>query len=241
MSKLVWDKAGEKTYETGVDHGVLFIWDPTLNSNAGGWGTGIPWNGLTGVTESPSGAEATAFWADNIKYLNLMSAEDFGATIEAYTYPEEFGACDGSKEIAPGVYIGQQSRQKFCFCYRTRFGNDLLGDDYSEKIHIIYNCLAAPSEKGYQTVNDSPELITFSWTISTTPEEVGTIDGVEYKPTAHLEIERSQAKTAGQTDHYQDLLDYLYGTDGTGGAAGTNAQLPTPAQVYSLITTGSAA
>lgn len=237
MSKLVWDKIGERTYETGVDHGVLYIWDPTLNSGAGGWGTGIPWNGLTSVSESPSGAEATPFWADNIKYLNLMSAEDFGATIEAYTYPEEFGECDGSAEIAPGVYIGQQSRRKFCFCYRTRLGNDTEGDDYSEKIHIIYNCLAAPSEKGYQTVNDSPEIITFSWTISTTPEEVGTVGGVEYKPTAHLEIEKKQAKTAGgQTDHYDDLLNYLYGTDGQNA---TDPKLPTPTQVYQLVTTGS--
>ena len=158
MSKLVWDKTGERLYETGVDHGVLYP------IQAGGlYNKGVAWNGLTAVTESPSGAEASPIYADNIKYLNLMSAEEFGATIEAYTYPDEFAECDGSAEIATGVTIGQQARKVFGLSYRTVIGNDVDSNDYGYKLHLIYGALAAPSEKGYTTINDSPEAITFSW------------------------------------------------------------------------------
>ena len=174
MSKLVWDKTGERLYETGVDHGVLYP------IQAGGlYNKGVAWNGLTAVTESPSGAEASPIYADNIKYLNLMSAEEFGATIEAYTYPDEFAECDGSAEIATGVTIGQQARKVFGLSYRTVIGNDVDSNDYGYKLHLIYGALAAPSEKGYTTINDSPEAITFSWEVSTTPVNV-----TGFKPTA---------------------------------------------------------
>jgi hypothetical protein len=165
MAKLVWDNTSEHKYETGVSNGVLYVYDGTK------YGTGVAWNGLTAVTESPSGAEATALYADDKKYLNLMSVEEFGATIEAYTYPDEFAACNGEAELAEGVSYGQQARSKFAFCYKTKIGsadNDKLG----YKLHIIYGCLAAPSEKAYATVNDSPEAITFSWEITTTPVKV---------------------------------------------------------------------
>ena len=155
--KLSWDADGERTYETGVDRGVLY---PMTN---GSYGNGVAWNGLSQVTEKPSGAESTKIWADNIKYLDLISAEDFGATIQAYTYPDEFAECDGSAAALTGVYLGQQNRKKFGFCYRTRYGNDTQGTDYGYKLHIVYNCAAAPSEKSYETINDSPNAISFSW------------------------------------------------------------------------------
>jgi hypothetical protein len=164
MAKLVWDKSGERHFETGVNQGVLYPQDV-----AGAYPKGVAWNGLTAVTESPSGAEATAVYADNTKYLNLISAEDFGATIEAYTYPDEFGACDGSAELTAGVKAGQQGRKAFGLCYRTAIGNDIEGNDHGYKLHMIYGAMAAPSEKAYQTINDSPEAITFSWEVSTTP------------------------------------------------------------------------
>ena len=184
MSKLVWDNVGERYYETGVKNGVLYVYDAKNKK----YGVGVAWNGLTAVTESPSGAEATALYADDIKYLNLMSNEEFGATIEAYTYPAEFGACDGSAEIADGVSIGQQKRSTFGLCYRTTLGNDTNGNDYGYKLHIIYGCLAAPSEKAYATVNDSPEAITFSWEVTTTPVAV---EG--FKPTACITIDSTKA------------------------------------------------
>ena len=177
--KLVWDETGKRFYETGVDHGVLYPM-----GDDGKYGKGVAWNGLISVSESPSGAEATPLYADNIKYLNLMSAEEFAATIEAYTYPDEFAACDGSAEVATGIMIGQQSRKTFGLAYRTVIGNDVQGNDLGYKIHLIYGCLAAPSEKGYQTINDSPEAITFSWEVSTTPVEVPN-----FKPTATLIID----------------------------------------------------
>ena len=229
MSKIVWDAAGERTYETGVDHGVLYVY------KNGAYGTGVAWNGLTAVTESPSGAEATAFWADNIKYLNLMSAEDFGCTIEAYTYPDEFGDCDGSAQIADGVYIGQQKRAMFGFTYRTIVGNDTDNNDHGYKIHIVYGCLASPSEKNYQTVNDNPDLITFSWTVSTTPVVVNDINDVKFKPTAHLEIDSTKLTTTAQKEKLEQLEDLLYGTDPDGGTAGTAPSLPLPNAIATLI------
>ena len=205
MSKLVWDKTGERYYETGVKNGVLYVVD-----NTGNYGKGVAWNGLTKVTESPSGAEATPLYADNIKYLNLMSAEEFGFTIEAYTYPDEFAACDGSSEIAAGITIGQQSRKTFGFCYRTENGNDTLGTDYGYKIHIVYGATASPSSKDYQTINDSPEAISLSWEVKTTPVEVTTeIDGNKPKPTATLIIDSTKVDKA----KLKSIEDKLYGTE----------------------------
>lgn len=177
---LTWDNEGERLFETGVEKGVLFVYDSQTKT----YGNGVAWNGLTNVSEKPSGAESTALYADNIKYLNLISAEEFAATIEAYMYPKEFSECDGSAEIAPGVSIGQQKRKKFAFSYVTKVGNDTEGNDYGEKIHIIYGCMAAPTEKGYSTVNDSPEAQTMSWEISTTPINVPGM-----KPTACVTID----------------------------------------------------
>ena len=216
MSVLVWDRVGERFYETGVDHGVLYPFD----NNA--YGTGVAWNGLTAVNESPSGAEASPLWADNIKYLNLMSAEEFGATIEAYTYPDEFAACDGSAEIAPGVTIGQQKRKMFGFAYRTKIGNDTDGADKGYKIHLVYGALASPSDKGYNTVNDSPEAITFSWTVTTTPVNV-----TGFKPTAHLVIDSTKVNDAAKMKAIEDVL---YGT------VAADARLPLPDEVAEIIT-----
>ena len=205
MSKLVWDKTGERYYETGVKNGVLYVVD-----NTGNYGKGVAWNGLTKVTESPSGAEATPLYADNIKYLNLMSAEEFGFTIEAYTYPDEFAACDGSSEIATGITIGQQSRKTFGFCYRTENGNDTLGTDYGYKIHIVYGATASPSSKDYQTINDSPEAISLSWEVKTTPVEVTTeIAGNKPKPTATLIIDSTKVDKT----KLKSIEDKLYGTE----------------------------
>lgn len=222
MAALVWDEVGKRYYETGVDHGVLYI-----PNNLGVYNTGFAWNGLTAVTESPSGAEATPQYADNIKYLNLIGAEEFGATIEAFTYPEEFGQCDGSAEIVDGVLIGQQSRKTFGLSYRTRIGNDLDGVDHGYKLHLIYGALAAPSEKAYATINDSPEAITFSWELTTTAVAVGTIGTppVEYRPTASITIDSTKVQAA-------DLLAFetiLYG------GASTEPKLPLPAEVYTLF------
>lgn len=217
MSKIVWDETGKRTYETGVDHGVLY----PINAE-GKYDKGVAWNGLIGVTESPSGAEATPLYADNIKYLNLMSAEEFAATIEAYTYPEEFATCDGSAEVATGVMIGQQSRKTFGLAYRTVVGNDVKGNDLGYKIHLIYGCLAAPSEKGYQTINDSPEAITFSWEVSTTPVEVPG-----FKPTSTLIIDSTKVNAT----KLAALEAKLYGSDSE------EAALPSPAEVIALLGT----
>jgi hypothetical protein len=220
MTKLAWDKTGERLYETGVDRGVLYI------PNAlGVYNTGYAWNGLTTVTESPSGAESNPQYADNIKYLNLVSAEEFGGTIESFTYPDEFAQCDGTAFAQPGVAVGQQSRKTFGLAYRTRLGNDLTGVDYGYKIHLIYGALAAPSEKAYATINDSPEAITFSWELTTTPVEVGVVGGVTYKPTSSLTIDSSQVDASALTN----LENLLYGT------VGTDPSLPTPAQVLGIF------
>jgi len=200
MAKLLWDQIGEKFYETGVDHGILFV------NESGSYGEGVAWNGLTAVTESPSGAEASPIYADNIKYLNLYSAEEFGCTIEAYTYPDEFGVCDGSADIAKGVSIGQQERKSFGFAYRTRLGNDSEGDSYGEKIHLIYGCRASTTQKGYSTVNDSPEAINFSWEVTTTPVPVKG-----FRPTANVIIDSTKTDEA----KYKKLLAILEGSDDT--------------------------
>lgn len=199
MSKIVWDQTGERLYETGVDHGVLY---PIQED--GTYSMGVPWNGLTGITETPSGAEATALFADNIKYLNLVSAEDFGCTIEAYTYPDEFAECDGSATIATGVNIGQQARKTFGLCYRTIVGNDTESNGHGYKLHLIYGCLASPSERSYATVNDSPEAITFSWEVKSTPVNV-----TGFKPTACLTIDSTKVPA----EKMKKIEEALYGTD----------------------------
>lgn len=223
MSKLVWDKTGERLYETGIKNGVLYV-----QSESGTYPTGVAWNGLTAITESPSGAEVTALYADDIKYLNLMSNEEFGATIEAYTYPEEFAECDGSKELVSGVVIGQQARKTFGLCYRTALGNDTEGNDHGYKLHIIYGALAAPSEKAYSTINDSPEAITFSWEITTTPVNV-----TGAKPTASIVIDSTKADPT----KLAALEDILYGKDGDSGS-GTGPRLPLPDEIKTLMTAG---
>jgi hypothetical protein len=212
---LVWDNVGERYYETGVDKGVLY-----LPNNSGVYGTGVAWNGLVSVTESPSGAEATAQYADNIKYLNLVSAEEFGGTIEAFTYPDEFALCDGTATPQAGVYVGQQSRKTFGMAYRTRKGNDVLGNDLGYKLHLAYGCLAAPSEKAFSTINDSPEPITFSWEFSTTPVNVTGL-----KPTALLTIDSTKVDAAALVT----LEERLYGKTGTAAA------LPLPDDVIALF------
>lgn len=182
MARLIWDEVGQRFFETGVKNGVLYVQD-----NDGSYKNGVVWNGLTAVTESPSGAEETPLYADDVKYLTLRSAEEFGATVEAYTYPEEFEQCDGSAAIAAGVTIGQQARRAFGLCYRTSVGNDIQGQNFSYKLHLIYGCTVAPSEKSYSTINDNPEAITFSWELSTVPVPV---DG--FSPTASLVIDASK-------------------------------------------------
>lgn len=220
MAKIEWDKTGERFYETGVKNGVLYVQEGGLYQN------GVAWNGLTAVTESPSGAEATPLYADDIKYLNLLSAEEFGATIEAYTYPDEFAACDGSAALADGVMIGQQARKTFGLCYKTTIGNDTNGNDYGYKLHIIYGALAAPSEKAYATINDSPEAITFSWEITTTPVNV-----TGAKPTAYITIDSTKANA----EKLAALEDVLYGKNGE---PGNEPRLPLPDEIKTLMTVG---
>ena len=219
MSKLVWDALGERYYETGVSKGVLYVVD-----EAGAYGDGVSWSGLTNVTQTPSGAEATALYADNIKYLNLMSEEDFSAKIEAYYYPDEFEGCDGSKELVPGVSVGQQPRKSFGFSYQTIIGNDTKRNAYGYKIHLIYGCTAKPSERSNATVNESPEAVTLSWELSTVAAEIA-MDG--FKPSAKITIDSTKVDPA----KLKELEDLLYGT------AGAEASLPTPDAVAALIGT----
>lgn len=222
MSRITWDATGERLYETGVKNGVLY----PMKDKA--YPKGVPWNGLTAVTESPSGAEPTALYADDIKYLNLPSTEEFGATIEAYMYPDEFGECDGTAEIAPGITIGQQTRNTFGLCYRTVLGNDTENNNHGYKLHLIYGALAAPSEKGYQTINDSPDAITFSWELSTTPVSVKG-----FKPTASMTIDSTKV----DPEKLAALEDILYGKDATSTEAndGTDPRLPLPDEIAELV------
>lgn len=215
MAKLVWDNTGERLFETGVDHGVLYV----MGSN--GYGAGVVWNGLTAVNESPEGGEPTALWADNIKYLNLMSAEEFAGSIEAYTYPDEFMECDGSAELATGVVVGQQTRKQFGLSYRTKIGNDVNGTDHGYKLHLVYGCLASPTEKGYETINDSPDAITFSWDFKTTPVNVTGM-----KPTAHIVIDSTKVDAAKLTAFETTLY----------GGENTEASLPLPDAVKTAFT-----
>ena len=214
MSKIIFDNTGEKIYETGVDHCVLFV----RNGNA--YETGVAWNGITAINESPSGAEATPIYADNIKYLNIVSGEDFGATIEAYTYPDEFTECDGSAEIIAGVKIGQQTRKPFALCYRTLIGNDVAGTGHGYKLHFIYNAQAAVSAKNYKTINESPEAMSFSWEISTTPE---VVDG--FKPTATVTVDSTKVDAV----KLKALEDKIYGSDNS------EPTMPTISEIVSLL------
>lgn len=214
MSRIAWDEIGERFYETGVDHGVLYPQEEGL------YPKGVAWNGLTAVTQSPSGAEANPQFADNTKYLNLVSAEEFAATVEAFTYPDEFAECDGSAQPVPGVYIGQQNRKNFGLSYRTKIGNDTDGQDHGYKLHLVWGATAAPSERGYQTVNDSPEAITLSWEVSTTPVNV-----TGYKPTASMEIDSTKV----DKEKLKSLEDVLYGTENQ------EARLPMPDEVIEML------
>ena len=216
MAKLVWDESGKRLYETGVEKGVLYV-----QGENGQYQNGVAWNGLTAVTESPSGAEPTALYADDIKYLELFSAEEFGATIEAYTYPAEFEACDGSASLGEGVTIGQQDRKAFGLCYRTIVGNDVKGNENGYKLHLIYGAKAKPSEKAYATVNDSPEAVTFSWEVTTTPVNVAG-----FKPTASVTIDSTKI----QPEKLKLIEDKLYGT------ASEEATLPLPDEIKQIIT-----
>lgn len=216
MARLTWDDTGKRLYETGVKQGVLY---PI--QTGGVYSKGVAWNGLTAVTESPSGAEATPLYADDIKYLNLYSAEEFGATIEAYTYPDEFMECDGSATLAEGVTIGQQDRKTFGLCYRTTVGNDVDGANHGYKLHLIYGAMASPSEKAYATINDSPEAITFSWELTTTPVNVAGM-----KPTASITIDSTKADATCLAA----LEDILYGGEEE------EARLPLPDEVKTVMT-----
>lgn len=215
MSKIAWDQVGEKVYETGVDRGVLFV-----TETDGTYGDGVGWNGLTTVTESPSGAESNKQYADNQVYLNLLSAEEFGGTIEAFTYPDEFGICDGTAEPVVGIFVAQQSRRSFGFSWRSLIGNDVLGTDFGYKVHLAYGALAAPSEKANATINDSPEATALSWEFSTTPVEVPGL-----KRSAHLVIDSTKVDSA----KLSDLEDILYGTEGQ------EPRLPLPEEVFALF------
>lgn len=215
MAKLSWDDIGERLYETGVKNGVLYPVD-----DAGAYPKGVAWNGLTAVTESPSGAESNPLYADDIKYLDLRSVEEFGGTIEAYMYPDEFAECDGSASLATGVSIGQQKRRAFGLCYRTTLGNDVKGDDYGYKLHIVYGATASPSERAYATINDSPEAITMSWEFTTTPV---TVTG--FKPASHIEIDSTKANP----EKLAALEAILYGADDT------EARLPLPDEIATLM------
>lgn len=228
MSKIKWDEAGKRYYENGVSKGVLYV----MSSTPGTYGTGVAWNGLTAITESPQGAEVTAIYADNIKYLNLISAEELNLTIEAYTYPDDFGACDGSVNVKAGtstpadigVRLHQQGRKQFALCYQTKIGND-QNSELGYKLHIVYGCIASPSERAYETINDSPDAMTFSWEVTTTP-----VDVEGYKPTSHIVID---SRTADSTK-LAALLDTLYGKDAS--TAGGDATEPTLVMPDDIIT-----
>lgn len=218
MAAITWDAAGERLFETGVDHGVLY---PI--SSSGTYDNGVAWNGLSAITESPSGAEATAVWADNIKYVNLLSAEEFGATVEAYTYPDEFAICDGTAELVDGVIVGQQARKVFGLCYRTKIGNDVDGNNHGYKLHLIYGAQASPSEKAYSTINDSPEAISFSWELTTTPVNVTGMNATSY-----LVIDSTKC----DAEKLAALEKILYGS----AEPDTAPRLPLPDEIKTLMT-----
>lgn len=230
MSKLIWDQSGERKFENGVDHGVLY----PMNAN-GTYGNGVVWNGLTSVSESPEGGDANDLWADNIKYATLRGTEDINLTIEAYTYPDEFAECDGSAEPVSGLKLSQQARKGFGLCYRTNMGND-QSSEAGYKLHLVYGCTCSPSEKSYETINDSPDAITFSWEVSTTPIPV---EG--YKPTALIVVDSTKFPPTEDNGvmvpnaKLKALEDMLYGTDGSGNTEGTTATLPDPATVISTL------
>lgn len=223
---LTWDKSGEHIYETGVKNGVLYV----VSDDASTYGKGVAWNGLSTVTESPSGAEASATYADDIKYLNLYSAEEFGATIEAYSYPEEFAECNGESALAKGVTIGQQDRRTFGLCYRTVIGNDVKGDNYGYKLHFIYGAKASPSERAYSSINDSPEPITLSWELSTVPVSVNG-----YKPTSYICVDSTKCDPT----KLEALEKIIYGTAATSESANdaVDARLPLPDEIATLMKT----
>ena len=224
---LEWDKAGERLYETGVDRVVLYPIRDTITDPTDPYDAGVAWNGVTTISQSASGGEPTPLWADNIKYLNLMSAEEASLSIEAYTYPDEFEQCDGSRTIATGATIGQQARKMFGICYRTLLGNDQKQNDYGYKLHIVYGCLASPSERSYATVNDSPEAISFSWSVTTTPVEVSG-----FKPTSIVTID-STVTTAAKLASLESIL---YGTPASGNTAAVSPKLPLPAEIVTTLT-----
>lgn len=228
--KLVWDNTGERLYETGVSKGVLYPIQP-----GGVYTKGVAWNGLSAVTESPSGAEATGLYADNIKYLNLISAEEFGGTIEAYMAPDEFAECDGSVEVAPGVYAGQQSRKMFGLAYTTIIGNDVDSNDHGYEIHLVYGCMASPSEKGYESVNDSPAALTLSWDFTTTPVNITSVvdEVTKLKPTATLVLKSTKVDAKKMAA----VEEILYGKDPTGADTndGVEPRLPLPDEIISIM------
>lgn len=228
MAKLQWDLDGQRKFEQGVSKGVLFPWDPTLNNGAGGYGKGVVWNGLTNVTQSPTGGEAEKVYADNTIYLTLRSVEELEGSIEAYTYPDEFCACDGSAAVVPGFSLKQQTRQKFALCYRSEQGND-SNPEAGYKLHIIYGATCSPSERAYETINDSPEAISFSWDFTCVPVPT-TIDDVEYKPVASVELDSILLG-----DKINLVEAKLYGTDAEGQSEGTDPELLLPAAIYDLI------
>lgn len=209
MPKLNWDQAGNRKYETGVDRGVLYVQEA-----GGSYGNGVAWNGLTGVTETPSGAEETKLWADNIKYLSIRSAEEFGGTIEAYTYPDEWQLCDGSASLVEGVHVGQQGRRPFGLSYRTTVGNDTELNEHGYKLHLVYGASVSPSERAYATINDSPEAITFSWEFTTTPIDIPSSVG-DFKPTAILTIDTTELENGKDNTNLKALEKILYGDDTT--------------------------
>lgn len=233
MAVLTWDAVGERLYETGVDHGVLYVakdtpaasGDADYGKGAGDYEAGVAWNGLTGVTENREGAEANAQYADNIKYLNLLSNEEFGGTIEAFTYPDAWEACDGSASPSSGFVLGQQKRKAFCFVYRTKIGNDVDESDHGYKLHIVYNAKAQPAERSYETINDSPEPMTFSWEFSTTPLEIGKINDVAYRPVAHVELDSTKVPSAKLTSIEEKLF----------GGANTDPVVLYPSEIYAII------
>lgn len=233
MSRIKWDQIGERFYKTGVDRGVLY---PQKN---GAYPKGVPWSGLTNVTKSPSGAEDNALYADNIKYLNLKSAEELGLTIECYFYPDEWAECNGEKEMVDGVTLGQQSRNTFAFSWRNKLGNDTEGDDHGYEINIAYGCSASPSEQSSATINDSPEAATFSYDVTTTPVPVSVklADGTEFKPVASITIDSTKLEKA----KLEAIEKIIYGDDGDGTeGSGTEARLPLPDELYTILTTDAA-